>query len=84
MGANRTPGVRAAYFEQRVSQFLVQRRGHWCCDGCLVLALNLPTLCSTQYITDTLATNRPYDRRRAIYDDCKREKLVAMANTEDR
>jgi hypothetical protein len=66
--------------EQRVSQFLVQRRGHWCCDRCLALALNLPTLRSAQHITDTLATNGAYSRRRAICDDCKREKLVTMAN----
>jgi hypothetical protein len=44
------------------------------------MALNLLTLRSAQYIADTLATNGAYSRRRAICDDCKREKLVTMAN----
>jgi hypothetical protein len=48
------------------------------------MALNLLTLRSAQYIADTLATNGAYSRRRAIYYDCKREKLVTMANQEDR
>jgi hypothetical protein len=68
------------HVEQTVSQFLAQRRGHWCCDGCLALALNLLTLRSAQYITDTFATNGAYSRRRAICRDCNREKLVTMAS----
>jgi hypothetical protein len=66
--------------EQRVSEFLLQRRGRWCCDGCLALALNLPMVRSAQHITDTLAASGACSRRRAICDVCNREKLVTMAN----
>jgi hypothetical protein len=46
----------------------------------LALALDLPSPRSALYVTDALATNGAYSRRRAICDDCKREKLVTMAD----
>jgi hypothetical protein len=66
--------------DQQVVKLLAPRRGHWCCDSCLALALDRPEQHAVQYVTDTLATTGAYSRRRGRCADCHREKLVTMAN----
>jgi hypothetical protein len=66
--------------DQRVVKLLALRRGRWCCDRCLTLALDLPDRHAVRYVTDTLAATGAYSRRRGRCADCQRDKLVTMAN----
>jgi hypothetical protein len=65
---------------QQVVQLLALRRGHWCCDRCLSLALDRPGQHGVQFITDALVANSDYSRSRGACADCQRNKLVTMAN----
>jgi hypothetical protein len=65
---------------QKVVQLLDLRRGQWCCDRCLSLALDRPEQHGVQFVTDTLAANGVYRRSRGFCGDCHRDKLVTMAN----
>ena len=66
--------------DQQVINLLVLRRGRWCCDKCLMLALNRPEQHVVAYVTDTLAATGAYSRIRGFCRDCHRFKLVTMAN----
>jgi hypothetical protein len=65
---------------QQVVNLLMLRRGRWCCDGCLALALDRPEQHAVEYVTDTLAATDAYSRIRGFCRDCHRFKLVTMAN----
>jgi hypothetical protein len=66
--------------DQRVAKLLALRRGRWCCDSCLALALDRSEQHAVEYITDSLATNGSYRRSWDACADCQRGKLVTMAN----
>jgi hypothetical protein len=66
--------------DEQVAAFLSQHRGRWYCDKCLAIALDLPTWRPSQYVTDNLATGTAYSRQQTDCDECKRTKLVTMAN----
>jgi hypothetical protein len=65
---------------QQVVRLLALRRGHWCCDRCLSLALDRPEQHGVQFITDALAANGGYSRSWRLCADCQCEKLVTMAS----
>jgi hypothetical protein len=65
---------------QQVVQLLALRRGQWCCDRCLSLALDRWDQHGVQFITDALAANSAYSRSHGLCADCQRDILVTMAN----
>jgi len=64
---------------QQVAKLLALRQGRWCCDKCLALALDRSEQHAVEYVTDALAANGGYSRRRGFCRDCHRFKLVTMA-----
>ena len=66
--------------DQQVVKLLALRRGQWCCDRCLTVALGRLDRHDIQYMTDILAANGAYSRSRGRCGDCQRDKLVTMAN----
>ena len=63
-------------FLQQVTVLLTERRGRWCCDFCLMNALNHSTLQSVHTATDALALQTAYDRGHDLCEECKRLTLV--------
>ena len=66
--------------DQRVVDFLAQRRGKWFCDSCLAVALGLLERRAVQYVTDDLAVGRTHSRCRGACRDCRRYKIVTTTN----
>ena len=70
--------------DQRVVDFLAQRRGKWFCDSCLALAVGLPERHAmehvVEYVTDDLAAGRTHSRSRGACRDCRRHTIVTTAN----
>jgi hypothetical protein len=65
--------------DQKVVEWLALRRGRWCCDRCLMLALDRPEQHAVEYITDALAANGTCKRSRGRCAICGRGTLVTMA-----
>jgi hypothetical protein len=66
--------------DQRIVDFLAQRRGQWFCDSCLALALGLPERHAVEYVTDDLAAGRTHSRCRGACRDCRRYTIITTAN----